>query len=141
MVATVTAPGVPDMAADVPTEAFEPVATTILLPAVLRTTLPFVAVIFPKVAVIDVAADMEVPACRVVVDAIDPGATKVAGIDHVIVLPEPVVVIWFAVPKTLILPAEGEIAPPESPVSVSTFPGVIAMTFQVAVPPASATRI
>lgn len=56
VVATVTAPGVPDMTPEVPAEAFEPVGTMILLPAVPMTRLPFVAVIAPDVAVIVVPA-------------------------------------------------------------------------------------
>lgn len=63
------------MAAEVPIEALAPVAIKSLFPAVARLRLPLVAVIAPKVAVID------------------PGATKVLGTLKVIVLPEPVVVI------------------------------------------------
>jgi len=50
---------------------------TILFPAVLRTRLPFVAVMLPKVAV------------SVVVAVIDPGATTTAGRENVTVLPAP----------------------------------------------------
>ena len=46
---------------------------TILLPAAVNTKLPFVAVIFPSVAV------KLVPATIVDVEAIDPGAINVAG--------------------------------------------------------------
>lgn len=82
----------------------------ILFPDVPRTRLPFVAVMAPKVAV------------SVVVAAIEPGAMNVDGTDQVIVLPDPVVVIWFAVPSRLIFPADGPLAPPEPPVRVSTGP-------------------
>lgn len=54
---------------------------TILFPAAVRTKLPLVAVMAPRVAV------------RVVVAAIDPGAMKAAGVERVIVLPAPVEVI------------------------------------------------
>lgn len=49
--ATVTAPGDPDIALDVPTEALAPVAITSLFPAVPKARLPLVAVMSPKVAV------------------------------------------------------------------------------------------
>jgi hypothetical protein len=80
------------------------------LPAALETKLPLVAVISPRVAV------------NVVVAVTEPGAVRAAGSDHVIVLPEPVVVIWFAVPARVMLPALGAIAPPEPPVRVATVP-------------------
>lgn len=88
---TVTAPGLPDIAAVVPTDALVPVAIESLFPAVPRTRLPLVAVIFPNVAVsevpavIEVPADMLVPAARVVpearveVVAKDPGVVIAAG--------------------------------------------------------------
>jgi hypothetical protein len=50
------------IAAEVPREAFEPVAIESLFPAVPRTKFPLVAVMFPRVAVIVVAAVMLVPA-------------------------------------------------------------------------------
>lgn len=62
----------------------------------------------------------EVPAANVVVEAIDPGATNVDGTERVSVLPDPVVVTSFVVPRILMLPAEGVSAPPESPVSVAS---------------------
>lgn len=115
---------------------------TILFPAVPKTRLPLVAVISPNVAVnvvpavtdpavaamLPVVAVIPVPAVIVVVAARDvvvvkePGAVIADGNDQVRVLPEPVTVIWLAVPSVLILPAVGEIAPPESPVRVTTPP-------------------
>lgn len=108
VVATVTAPAV--IAADVPTEALAPVAITILLPAVPKTTLPLVAVIAPNVAV------------TVVVAVIDPGAVIAEGNESVIVEPAPAEVIWLAVPKILMLPSVGLNAPPDPPVTVTTPP-------------------
>jgi len=115
---------------------------TILFPAVPRTKLPFVAVIAPRVAVrvvpavtdpavatmLPVVDVIPVPAVTVVVAARDvvvvsePGAVIADGKVHVRVLPEPVTVIWLAVPSVLMFPAVGEIAPPESPVRVTTPP-------------------
>jgi hypothetical protein len=121
VVATVTVPGVPERAAEVPADALDPVAIVILFPAVDKARLPFVAVMFPKVAV------------KLVVAATDPGAIKADGVDRVKVDPEPVEVIWEAVPKILIFPAVGETAPlppvivcidPDDPeVTVSQTPG------------------
>jgi hypothetical protein len=71
---------------------------TILFPAVPRTRLPLVAVIAPEVAVIE------------------PGATNELGTLNVTVDPEAAVVISFAVPAILILPAAG-VAVPVSPVN------------------------
>jgi hypothetical protein len=89
VVATVTAPGVPDIAADTPTEALEPAAIKSLLPIVARLKLPFVAVILPAVAVIE------------------PGAVKVLGTESVVTPALVEAVIWFAVPKIeLIAPDE-----------------------------------
>lgn len=110
VVATVTAPAV--IAAEVPTDAFAPVAITILFPAVPKTTFPLVAVIAPRVAV------------RVVVAVTEPGAVIAEGSERVIVDPEPVEVIWLAVPSTLIFPAVGDKAPPDPPVKVTTPPDV-----------------
>ncbi len=187
VVATTIAPGVPDIFPDVPTEALDPVAMTILFPAVPRTTFPFVAVMLPRVAVMlvpaltapavavtlpvvavtpvppvtvplaetlpedaailpvvavmpvpavmVVAEDIEVPEWIVVVEAMDPGATKVAGIDQVIVLPDPVVVIWFVVPSRLMFPPVGVTATALSPVRVKRSPTLVANSSQVTVPP------
>lgn len=102
---TVTVPGVPVMAAVVPTESLAAVVAWItnLFPAEPRTMFPFVAVMFPVVAV------MPVPPVKVVVDAIDPGAIKVAGIERVTTFEAVVAVIWLAVPKTeTMLPEEDE---------------------------------
>ena len=66
--------------------------------------MPFVAVIFPKVAVID------------------PGATKVEGTLNVIVDPEPTVVISLEVPARVMLLEDGLIAPPDPPVRVLSAP-------------------
>ena len=79
----------------------------ILLPAVPKTKLPLVAVIAPAVAV------------NVVVAAIDPGAINAAGVERVIVAPDPVVVTWLAVPNILMLLATGVNAPPLDAVRVS----------------------
>jgi hypothetical protein len=63
-----------------------------LLPAVPRTKFPFVAVIFPAVAV------------TVVVAAIDPGATTATGSEKVRLFNPPVVVICDAVPAIVTWP-------------------------------------
>ncbi len=85
------------------------------VPVVDATKFPFVVVIAPRVAV------------NVVVAVREPGAVIAAGKLKVMVLPEPVDVIWFAVPKRLKLPAVGLSAPPDPPVKVaaSAVPGVI----------------
>jgi hypothetical protein len=67
-----------------------------------------------------------------------PWAVYVAGVygpirERVIVLPEPAVVIWLDVPAMVMLPADGEIAPPESPVNVSRAPPLVAKRVQLAV--------
>jgi hypothetical protein len=108
------------MAPEVPIEALDPVFTRSLLPAVLRTRFPLVAVMAPRVAV------------KVVVAAMEPGAIKVLGTLKVIVLPEPVVVISFEVPAKVILPAEGEIAPPDPPVRVLRSPAPAPKSVHVA---------
>ena len=84
------------MAADVPTEALDPVAITILFPAVPKLKFPFVAVIFPNVAV------------NVVVAVTEPGAVTALGRETIAA---PVVgdtVTWFDVPET-----ESTLAPPD----------------------------
>jgi hypothetical protein len=122
----------------------------ILLPAVPITRLPFVAVIFPKVAVIEVpaltwpavasilpvVAVTPVPpvtvvvAARVVVVVRDPGAVMAAGRVKVTVAPDAAVVIWLAVPAILILLPTG-VAVPVSPVNVE----------RSVVPPPRATHV
>lgn len=127
VVETVTVPAV--MATEVPIEAFAPVAIESLLPAVPSTTLPFVAVILPKVAVIDVPAltapavatifpvveVIPVPAVTVVVAARDvvvvnePGVVIADGRETVATPEEVVTVTWLAVPTTLSTgPSESE---------------------------------
>lgn len=118
--ADVATVAVPDTKVTVPNElapAVVVVATLvlmILLPAVPKTRLPFVAVMAPKVAVkvvadviepavvvilpavatiLPVVAVMPVPPVKVVVEAIEPGAMNVDGIDNTTELPEAVVVI------------------------------------------------
>ena len=136
VVDTAIAPGLPDIFPVTPQEALEPVAMSSLFPAVAKERFPFVAMMLPRVAVIVVAALREVPACKVVVEAIVPGAINVVGMLKVIVPEVPVVVIWLAVPARVILPALGPMAPPESPVSVemSLDPPEL-RTDHVAVPP------
>jgi len=107
----------------------------ILFPAVPKTKFPFVAVIFPRVAVmlvpaltapavadiLPVVAVTPVPPVTVVVAARDvvvvkePGAVIAEGRERVTVWEAAAVVIWFAVPEILIVPAEG-VAVPVSPV-------------------------
>lgn len=82
---TVTTPGDPDIAEEVPTEALDPVAITILFPAVLKTRFPLVAVIAPVVAVIPVPAVTVVPAANVVVVVKEPGAVIAEGSETVAV--------------------------------------------------------
>lgn len=140
-----------------------PVVVTVKLPVPVFTTTPVEVVVLPTVMVraptvpkltaavsLSVARFSAVPAVLIVAEASpvsnpvtsrDPGAIIVAGRDHVIALPDPVVVISLAVPSKSILPAEGLIAPPLSPVSVSTLPGVIAITFQVATLEATLTKM
>lgn len=67
------------------------------------------------------------PAVKAVVDAMVPGAKKVLGMERVIVLAAPVVVIWLVVPRMFMFPVVGLRAPPESPVRVAIIPvpGVI----------------
>lgn len=101
LVVTVTAPGVPLIAAVVPTESLAAVVAwmTNLFPALPNTKFPFVAVIAPDVAV------------NVVVAAMLPGAMNVEGIDRVTAPAEVLAVIWLAVPATdTILPADDEIS-------------------------------
>lgn len=69
------------------------------LAAVEATKSPLVAVILPEVAV------------TVVVAVTDPGAVIAEGRDSVRVDPEAAVVIWFAVPATVITPALGSALP------------------------------
>ena len=103
VVATVTAPGVPDILPETPAEAFDPVGTIILLPAVPMTKLPLVAVMLPRVAV------MLVPALT---------APAVATIFPVVeVMPVPAVIV---VPAVTVVPAD-------------TDPAVAAMLPKVAV--------
>jgi hypothetical protein len=97
------------------------VVAEVIDPAVV-VMFPAVATIFPVVAAIPVPAVTVVPAASVVVAAIDPGAKKVEGIDRVIVLPAPVVVICDPVPDKVMLFAAGVIAPPESAVKVFKAP-------------------
>lgn len=100
---------------------------TILLPAAVRTKLPFVAVMFPKVAVKEVVA------------AIEPGAMNVLGTEKVKEFKPPVVVIWLAVPAIVTSPvAEGTTGfvpasgvkesiatpPPVKPIVIVFVPGV-----------------
>jgi len=61
-------------------------------------------------------------AVTVVVAVIDPGAVIAEGNESVIVDPDPVEVIWLAVPKILMLPSVGLKAPPDPPVTVTTPP-------------------
>lgn len=143
----------------VPEAAPLPVVTGSTTPdaAATATKLPLVAVIAPDVAVTVVPAVTDpavtpklpvvtvnpVPAVIVVVEANevvvskDPGAVMADGKLHVIVLPEPTVVIWFAVPNKLIFPAVGLIAPPLPPVKVATAPVPPPRIAHVAVPPES----
>lgn len=116
-VVIVTCPDLPfRVAVDVPDVAAE--FSKIPFPAADETKFPFVAVISPAVAVIDVpaftapavavilpvVAVIPVPAVTVVVAASevvvvrDPGATIAAGKDSVVVPDDVVAVIWFAVP-------------------------------------------
>jgi hypothetical protein len=132
VVATVTAPGVPLIVPEVPTDALAPVAMIILFPAVARERFPLVAVMFPRVAVRLVAEVMEpavvvifpavatmfpvvavipVPAVKVVPEASvvvvvrEPGAVITAGRDRVIALVPAVTVSWDVVPLMVKLPA------------------------------------
>lgn len=88
-----------------------------------------VAPVTPRVVptVAEVVTAREVPDVKVVVEAMVPGAMKVAGMVNVIVLTAPAVVIWLAVPNRLKFPAVGDRAPPELAVRVETreVPGVI----------------
>jgi hypothetical protein len=72
----------------------------------------------PVVTARPVPAVIVVPEAIVVVDAIDPGAVKIAGVDNVIVPAVPVLVICAAVPNTDMFPATGAIGPPDPPVKV-----------------------
>jgi hypothetical protein len=76
------------------------------------------------VAVMVVPAVMVVVAAKLVVVVKEPGAVIAEGREKVIVLPEPVEVIWLAVPKMFILPAVGLRAPPLPPVKVTIAPVV-----------------
>ncbi len=88
VVATVTAPGDPDMAPEIPVDALDPVVIFSLLPAVPRTKLPLAAVIFPSVAVILVPAVTLVVATRAV-----PAVTVVPEAKDVVAVKDPGVVI------------------------------------------------
>ena len=112
---TVTVPGVPVIDAVVPVDASAPVAMSILLPGVLKTRLPLVAVILPAVEVIPVPAvivdpaDIVVPDVNVVVVVNEPGAVMAAGRDSVVVPADVEAVIWAAVPlMAKIVPEEEE---------------------------------
>ena len=94
---------------------------TSLFPTWLITKFPFVAVMLPVVAVNPVAAVTVPP------NEGDEGTAKV------IVLPDPVVVIWFAVPASVILFALGLIAPPLPPVRVLSAPPSLSNSVQVGV--------
>jgi len=92
VVATVTTPGVPAITPEVPTEALEPVAITILFPAVASDKLPFVAVIFPSVAV------------KVVVAVSDPVTAVFPVALPILVAPvPPVPIVVIAAPEILML--------------------------------------
>ena len=108
-----------------------PTLRSIPLPFVVS---PIVVVRAPAVAMltaavsVSVAIFMAVPAVFKVAPASpvkrpvtsrEPGVTMALASDHVIVLPDPVVVIWLDVPNRFMLEAEGEMAPPESPVNVA----------------------
>jgi hypothetical protein len=95
---------------------FAVIEARVIVPVTAKVP-PIVA--FPVTAAFPPTA-RSVPAVMVVVDAIDPGAMKAAGIEKVIVAPAPAVVIWLAVPKKLKLFATGVSAPPESAVTVFT---------------------
>jgi hypothetical protein len=111
-----------------------PPVPIVVMPA--PVTLIFVApvcvraprVVRPPVAVnvvpitAEVVTARDVPDVNVVVEAMLPGAMNTAGIVNVIVLPDPAVVIWLAVPKRLIFPPEGLIGPPLDAVRVTTPP-------------------
>ena len=90
-------------------------------PAADATKFPVVAVMLPVVAV--------KPVAEVVVPAND----GEDGTEKVIVLPDPVVVIWFAVPASVMLFAEGLIAPPVPPVSVLRAPPSLSRRVHVGV--------
>ena len=100
VVDTVTAPGLPDIAPDTPQEAFAPVAIESLFPAVPRTRLPLLAVMFPKVAVIPVPAVTVVVAAKEVVVVKEPGAAIAEGREIVATPAAVVTVTWFVVPRT-----------------------------------------
>ena len=102
-----------------------------------------VPVALPKVLTLEpVVARVVAPAeVRVVVAWTDPGAINVLGIEKVMVDPEPIDVISFAVPSRLMLLAEGLIAPPEPPVRVFRTPLRGAISFQVALLAATLTRM
>jgi hypothetical protein len=83
------------------------------VPAVEATRFPFVAVMLPSVAVMEVPAvivvpeERAVPAAIVVVEAIEPGAMNVAGMESVATPAAVVTVIWLVVPRIeMIFPAE-----------------------------------
>jgi hypothetical protein len=94
VVATIIEPGDPDMFPETPVDAFKPVAMSNLFPIVAKLKLPFVAVIFPRVAV------MLVPDVKDVVVVNDPGAVIAAGKDNVTAPAVVEEVIWLAVPVT-----------------------------------------
>ncbi len=86
--------------------------------------LPADATIFPRVEVMPVPAVNVVPEAKVVVVVKEPGAVIAAGKENVIVLPDPVEVIWLAVPRRFMFPAVGLSAPPDPPVRVTMAPVV-----------------
>lgn len=139
---TVSAP----LVVSVPVTAVFPVALPILTAPVPPVPIEVVAapvvlmVVVPVIAAPPAVTVSPVAAVIVVVEAIEPGAMKALGIDHVKVLPEPVTVIWLAVPFVLILPPVGPMAPPVSPVNVATSP-VPAVSEIVSVDPDPVTEM
>jgi hypothetical protein len=87
--------------------------------------LPRVAVMFPaETTAFPVVTVRPVPAVSVVVVVKEPGVVIALGKLNVIVLPEPVDVIWLAVPNRFMFPAVGLSAPPDPPVKVTIAPVV-----------------
>lgn len=107
---------------------------------IVRASVPFPTL--TAAVSLSVARLRAVPAVLIVADASPvrrpvtvrlPGTTKLEEREKVIVLPEPAVAIWLAVPARVILPALGEIAPPLSPVKVLRAPVAVPKRFHVAV--------
>jgi hypothetical protein len=117
----------PKVAVSVVEAVREPVTAVLPVALPIRTApvppVPIVVIADPVTLMLVVPATVRVP-----------GKTSVEERAKAIEEPEPEVAIWFAVPERVMLPKEGLIAPPASPVKVCSPEPAPVMATHVATP-------